>query len=197
MPSEATTESRIWFKTKFSMKSVYKVCLLILAMLPVTLGLGAQPKCEKKGKDPEFWKKAQAEKVEFITSRLGLPEAEKEAFLKVYNENEEQKGKLFHERQEALKAMKKALKEEGRADVEPLLKKYIEARARLEEWENSDCERFSKVLSSEQIARLLVAEEDFRREQIHRLDGHRGKGPGMPPSNVRMPRGNEMQTLDR
>lgn len=166
------------------MKSVYKVCLLWLAMLPLALSLGAQPKGDRNGKDPDFWKKAQAEKLEFIKKRLNLPDAESEAFLKVYNENEEQKGKLFHERQEALKAMKKALKSDEKADVAPLLEKYLDARARLEEWENSDYERFSKVLSAEQIARLMVAEEDFRREQIHRLDGRRG-GPGVPPPHGR------------
>ncbi len=163
------------------MKSVYKVCLLWLSMLPLALSLGAQPKGDGKGKDPEFWKKAQAEKVEFITKRMGLSEAESEAFLKIYNENEEQKGKLFHERQEALKAMKKALKSGEKADVATLLEKYLDARAKLEAWENSDYERFSKVLSDNQIARLMVAEEDFRREQIHRLDGRRRGGPGAPP----------------
>ena len=68
------------------MKNVYKVCLLALAMLPGTLNLGAQPKGEKKDKDPEFWKKAKAEKVEFITKRMGLQKDESEAFLKAYNE---------------------------------------------------------------------------------------------------------------
>ena len=163
------------------MKSVYKVCLLWLSMLPLALSLGAQPKGDGKGKDPGFWKKAQAEKLEFIKKRLSLSDAESDAFLKAYNESEEQKGKLFHERQEALKALKKALKSEEKVDVAPLLEKYLDARARLEEWETSDYERFSKVLSSEQIARLMVAEEDFRREQIHRLAGRRRGGPGAPP----------------
>ena len=77
------------------MKSVYKVCLLVLAMLPAAFSLGAQPKGERK--DPEFWKKVQAEKGEFSTKRMGLQKDESEAFLKAYNEYEEQKGRLFHE----------------------------------------------------------------------------------------------------
>lgn len=180
------------------MKNVYKVCLLVLVMLPMALSLGAQPKGDRKGKDPEFWKKAQAEKAEFITKRMNLSKAESEAFLKVYNENESRKGELFHERQKALMDMKKALKEDKKADVEALLKKYIDARIRLEQWENSDYERFSKVLSSEQIARLMVAEEDFRREQIHKLDGRRAGGPGMPPPDGKGPHGNgRMSGIDR
>ena len=153
------------------MKSVYKVCLLVLAMLPAAFSLGAQPKGERK--DPEFWKKVQAEKVEFITKRMGLQKDESEAFLKAYNEYEEQKGRLFHERQEALRTLKKALKSKEKKNVQTLLKKYLEARANLEAWEMSDYEKFSEVLTDEQIARLIVAEEDFRREQIHRLNGER------------------------
>lgn len=169
------------------MKSVYKVCLLVLAMLPAAFSLGAQPKGERK--DPEFWKKAQAEKVEFITKRMGLQKDESEAFLKAYNEYEEQKGRLFHERQEALRSLKKALKSKEKKNVQTLLKKYLEARANLEAWEMSDYEKFSEVLTDEQIARLIVAEEDFRREQIHRLNGERRGGPGMPPPDGMGPRG--------
>lgn len=169
------------------MKSVYKVCLLVLAMLPAAFSLGAQPKGERK--DPEFWKKAQAEKVEFITKRMGLQKDESEAFLKAYNEYEEQKGRFFHERQEALRSLKKALKSKEKKNVQTLLKKYLEARANLEAWEMSDYEKFSEVLTDEQIARLIVAEEDFRREQIHRLNGERRGGPGMPPPDWMGPRG--------
>lgn len=163
------------------MKSVYKVCLLALVMLPWALNLGAQPKSDRKGRDPEFWKKAKAAKVEFITKRLALSSKESAEFLKVYNESETRKGELFHARKEALVALKKALKAEQPKDVESLLKNYLDAQERLAEWESSDYERFSKVLSKEKFAALVVAEEDFRRQQIHRLDGKKGRGPGMPP----------------
>ena len=69
------------------------------------------------------------------------------------------------------------------------MKKYLEARANLDAWEMSDYEKFSEVLTDEQIARLIVAEEDFRREQIHRLNGERRGGPGMPPPDGMSPRG--------
>lgn len=170
------------------MKNVYKVCLLGLAMLPWTLGLGAQPKDDGKEKSQDFWKKAKAEKVEFIKKKMNLPKAEWSAFLKVYNESEEQKGKLFHERQEALLALKKSLDSKEKTDVATLLQDYLDARARLEAWENSDYERFSAVLTDEQFACLMVAEESFRREQIHRLDG-RGGGPGAPPRGGNGPGG--------
>lgn len=187
LPQVLNEKINIDQKETQKMKSVYKVCLLMLAMLPAAFSLGAQPKGERK--NPEFWKKAQAEKVEFITKRMGLQKDESEAFLKAYNEYEEQKGRLFHERQEALRSLKKALKSKEKKNVQTLLKKYLEARANLEAWEMSDYEKFSEVLTDEQIARLIVAEEDFRREQIHRLNGERRGGPGMPPPDGMGPRG--------
>ena len=163
------------------MKSVYKVFVLVLAMLPMTLGLGAQPKEGRRGKDPEFWKKAQAEKIEFITQRLNLDKKESKAFLKVYKESEEKKGELFAAKEEAMKALRQALKEEkvDAVKVGKLLDEYVKARTALEDWENSDCERYLKALSPEQVAELLVAEEDFFRSQVRRLHGH--GGPGTPP----------------
>ena len=187
LPQVLNEKINIDQKETQKMKSVYKVCLLMLAMLPAAFSLGAQPKGERK--DPEFWKKAQTEKVEFITKRMGLQKDESEAFLKAYNEYEEQKGRLFHERQEALRSLKKALKSKEKKNVQTLLKKYLEARANLEAWEMSDYEKFSEVLTDEQIARLIVAEEDFRREQIHRLYGERRGGPGLPPPDGMGPRG--------
>lgn len=170
------------------MKNVHKVILSVLIMLPLAMSLGAQPKDGGKEKSQEFWEKARAEKVEFLKKKMNLPKAEWSAFLKVYNESEEQKGRLFHERQEALKTLKKAVDSKGKIDVKPALRNYLDARGRLEAWENSDYERFSSVLTDEQFARLAVAEEDFRREQIHKLDG-RGGGPGAPPKNGNGPRG--------
>lgn len=162
------------------MKNVHKVFLSVLIMLPLAISLGAQPKDGEKEKSQDFWKKARAEKAEFLKKRMNLSKTEWNAFQKVYDESEEQKGKLFHERQKAFQALKKALDSKGEIDVESVLRDYLDARARLEAWESSDYERFSAVLSDEQFARLMVAEEDFRREQIHKLDG-RGGGPGAPP----------------
>lgn len=170
------------------MKNVHKVILSVLIMLPVVMSLGAQPKDGGKEKSKEFWEKARAEKVEFLKKKMNLSKAGWSAFLKVYNESEEQKGKLFHERQEALKVLKKAVDSKGKIDVKPALRNYLDARERLEAWENSDYGRFSSVLTDEQFARLVIAEEDFRREQIHKLDG-RGGGPGAPPKDGNGPRG--------
>ena len=159
---------------------------LVLALLLAAFTLAAQPQCDKPEKKKEFWEKAKAEKLEFITKRLNLTKAEKKAFLPVYNGNEERRDELFHARHEAFRALKKALKFENKSELETLLKNYVDAEAAVEKWEASYYERFSKVLSVEQLAVLTVAEEDFRQAQIHRLnDGRRqGAKPGDAPGSA-------------
>ncbi len=178
-------------------------------MLFAALSLTAQPQGDRQEKKKEFWEKAKAEKLEFITGRLNLTKAEKKAFIPVYNENEERRDELFHARHEAFKALKKALKSEDKSGLETLLKNYADACAAVGKWESGYNERFSKVLSVEKLAILTVAEEDFRQAQIHRLnDGGRkgakpgdapgqapgsgsgrGSGPGAPPDGGRPPFG--------
>ncbi len=164
------------------LNSFTKWALTLAVTALSAISLSAQPPQgdgQPDGKNSEFWKKAQAEKQDFIVRRLELSKAEKKAFLKVYKENEEQRGKLFEARQNALKALKGAVDSEEEVDIQPLLQAYLDARTTLEEWENNDYLRFADVLPQEKIAVLLVAEEDFRKAQIHRLGGRRqGGAPG-------------------
>ena len=81
------------------------------------------------------------------------------------------------ERDKAMKATFKAYSElqaaveEGKTGRE--LKKYtdsyIEAQKKHRQIDDESPERFRNVLSEEKVARLFLAEEKFRRQQIHRF----------------------------
>ncbi len=181
------------------LNSFAKWALVLAVTVFSAISLSAQPpqgEGQPDGKNAEFWKKAQTEKQNFIVRRLELSKAEKKAFLKVYKESEEQRGKLFEARQNALNALKSAVDSEEEVDIQPLLQAYVDARTTLEEWENNDYLRFADVLPQEKIAALLVAEEDFRKAQIHHLGGRQGgaqgqggPGQGGPGQGVRPPMG--------
>ena len=164
--------------------TITKWALTLAVAVFSALSLSAQPQDDgdMPGNNPEFWKKAQTEKQDFIVRRLGLKKAEKKAFLKIYKENEEERGRLFSARKEAYNALKDAVKKQEESeetiDIQPLLQAYLDARESLEAWENSDWQRFSEVLSTDDVAKLLVAEEDYRKAQIHRLGGRQGGAPG-------------------
>ena len=58
-------------------------------------------------------------------------------------------------------------------EVEKLLDAYLDAQKSSRDIENDMAEKLMKVLPVEKVAKLYLAEERFRRHQIHRL--HEGK----------------------
>ena len=146
------------------------------------------------------WKeKVRAEKVEFITKSLQLTEDEADLFWPVYDEICNEKAaaiKAVHEAYFSLKnavyprKKRKMSKDDAAsgsakaetADVLTLLKAYTEAQGAIGASEAGNMERLLKVLPVEKVAKLYVAEENFRRQQIDRLGGRPGgqPGPGQP-----------------
>ena len=75
--------------------------------------------------------------------------------------------------------MSKAL-EEGKSskELEKLLDAYLDAQQAQREIDEKASDKFMKVLPVEKVAKLYMAEERFRRRQIHRLNhGNHQKNP--------------------
>ena len=135
---------------------------------------------QKKGND---WReKVRAEQVAFITSELDLTESEAQSFWPVYNEVQKQRRDAFRASGEAFKNLKEGL--DGK-DVSALLNKYLEAKKACDKVEEEAVARFKKVLPVEKVAKLLLAEENFRHQQIGRLQ--RGTGNGGPQGAPQRP----------
>ena len=155
----------------------------------------AQDKQEKKeGRD---WReRVRAEQVAFITSELDLSESEAQAFWPVYNDIQKQRREAFRATGEAYMALQQGVDEK---DADKLLDKYLAAKKAGEKIEADAVARYKKVLPVNKVAKLLLAEEKFRQNQIHRLGQGRGPGqgnrpgPGMPPG-PRQPQTNEPST---
>ena len=124
----------------------------------------------------EDWKeKMMNEKIAFMTSEIGLTTQEAQKFWPVYNEVNSRKDKSMRSVIHAYKALETAVKE-GRTgkEIEKLLKEYLDAQQNQRDIDSSAAEKFGKVLSVDKLAKLYIAEEKFRRQQIYRL--HRGNG---------------------
>ena len=160
------------------------ISVLLTAML--VSGLAFAQKNGKK--DPEQWReKVRAEQVGFITSELNLTESEAQAFWPVYNEIQEQRREAFKASADAFKALKDGA--EGK-ETDKLLDQYLAAKKNCDAVEANAVARYKKVLPVEKVAKLLVAEEKFRHQQIGKLGaGKPGDRPGQPGShrNGRMP----------
>lgn len=137
----------------------------VLALMTVFMTANAQNKGKKDWQDR--WK---AEKIAFLTDAIDLTSAEAEKFWPVYNKCECEKNRCFKMSMEAYKALNEAI-ENGKSDseVRALLDRYIEAQECGKNIDRKYVAEYRAILSDKKVAKLYVAEETFRRQQIHRL----------------------------
>lgn len=169
------------------MKKIISVFLTVA--LAGSVALAQNNKADKKRGD---WReKVRAEQVANITAQLDLTEAEAQAFWPVYNEVQKQRREAFKASTQAYKALNKGIEGE---EVNALLEAYLDAKKAAEAIETEAIARYKKVLPVNKVAKLIVAEENFRHQQIGKLAGKAG-GPEGPRSGGRrpqMPMGGEM-----
>lgn len=138
------------------------------AVIALTSSLNAQP--TKK----ENWReKMMAEKIAFITMELSLTPEEAQVFWPVYNQVGAEKMKYQKAVHEAYGALQKALKDDtvSDKDVDKLLDEYLAAKQAQAENTKGDLEKFRKVLPGKKVAKLYIAEENFRRHKIRDMKG--------------------------
>lgn len=151
------------------MKKITKILVALAAM--VCMGISANASIA------EDWKeKLMAEKIAFLTLEVGLTPEEAQAFWPVYNQVEKEKDEAMFNVIRTYKEMNKAIEEKKSAkEVSALLDKYLEAQKKVNEIENGIAAKYKAVLPVEKVAKLYVAEEKFRRNQIRKLHDSEGK----------------------
>ena len=156
-----------------------KIISVVCALVLVSVVAFAQ---NKNQKDPEKWReKVRAEQVAMITSELDLTEAEAQAFWPAPPALQSQRREAFKASGEAFKALQEGV--DG-PDVSKLLSNYLDAKKKCEALETEAVNRYKKVLSEQKVAKLLMAEEKFRHQQIGKLGG-KGNRPGLGPDGHR------------
>ena len=164
-----------------------KIISIVGALVLISAVAFAQPQHNKKGnhKGGEEWReKVRAEQVAFITAELDLTEAEAQAFWPVYNDVQKQRREAFKACADATKALQDGL--EG-PDVAKLLDQYVDCKKASEKVDADALPRYKKVLPIEKVAKLVLAEEKFRHQQIGKLGGKGGNHPG--PGGPKAPNG--------
>lgn len=128
-------------------------------------------------KGREEWKeKIMSEKIAFFTTEIGITPEEGQVFWPVYNEVNKEKDEAMHKVFRNYKALAEAI-EGGRSEkeIKPLLDAYLKSLEAQREVENKAADKYMKALPVEKVAKLYIAEEKFRRHQIHKL--HEGRNP--------------------
>lgn len=159
------------------MKTSTWLSAAVVLMMLTAVTAGAQAK--KNGKNPEEWReKMKAEKVAYITSKVGLTVAEAEKFWPVYNEVSARREAAFRMEREAYRTLQQSLKANDEAKVAEALNAYVAAVDNKDKFIGADVDAFRKVLPEAKVARIILAEEQFRRDQIAHLHKGNARNPG-------------------
>ena len=157
------------------MKKFISVCLILM----ISVAAFAQQR-QQRGDNENWREKVRAEKVAFLTNELSLTEAEAQAFWPVYNQVQEDSREAYKAQWDAFKKLSEAI-QNGESDVETLLNDYLATKAACEQLEGNAIPKYKKVLPVEKVAKLVLAEEKFRHQQIGRLGGPQGGPQGERP----------------
>lgn len=159
------------------MKRIISVFLSLVMVAGIMQAQNNNKQDQKKAAN-DWRERVRAEQVAFITSELDLTETEAQAFWPVYNDVQKQRRQAFQATGKAFKALSEGV--DGN-DAASLLDKYLNAKKASEKVEAEAIARYKKVLPVSKVAKLLLAEEKFRQNQIHRLgQGGPGRPGGMP-----------------
>lgn len=121
------------------------------------------------------WKeKMRAERVAFLTTAMELTPAEAEKFWPVYNSMEAERRASFGKVMRTYKALSDGVAA-GKTDkeLEVLVNDYTTANKNSHSVEAKYTPQLVKVLSVSKVAKLFVAEEEFRRQQIGRWSSNK------------------------
>lgn len=145
------------------------VFLAVTLMISLALPAAAQKKAD--------WKeKMMSEKIAFFTTEMNLTPEEAQEFWPVYNAYCKEEDAAHRKIMKTFKELNEAISsEKSSKEISAYLNRYLKAREEKRELSNEAAARFMKVLPDEKVARLYIAEEKFRRNQIHRL--HHNHGP--------------------
>ena len=155
-----------------------KTIFTFISILLFTTGAIAQPPPQNNPGS----EKIEALKIAFITKRLQLTSDEAQKFWPVYNQYEAEKKQI----RESTVGTIKQLKEDGdftNAEADQAIAKYLEFKSRDLDLTKKYILEFKKVLPSVKIAKLVTAEEHFKKMLMKQAQqGGQGQKPWKNPN---------------
>ena len=158
----------------------YAAALAAFALLSIS-NAQAQPQHKNNG----WQERIQSEKIAFLTAELNLSPEEAQVFWPVYNKIAAEKKELNKAVKTSYKALLEALNSDTATDkeIDKLLDNYLAAKQANKEAGKGDVKEFRKVLSSKKVAKLYIAEENFRLQQLQKMKGSHNQGHKHGPRN--------------
>ena len=145
------------------------------AMATILLLVGASAFAQGQGnrqQGNDWMARMRSEKIAFLTSEIGLTPEEAQAFWPIYNKAEAESSAAFDATMKAYRALEYAVRQKkSEKEISKLLDDYTTTVNNSQTANVKYVAQYKKILSAEKVARLFVAEERFRNNQIHRLQG--------------------------
>lgn len=153
------------------MKKIVATVSLILAFLLAGTAVHAQPPGGQRRAGKDWHDRMKAEKIAFLTGAMELTSAEAEKFWPVYNRCESEKRAAWTKVMKAYKDLEDAV-DAGKdpKEISSLLDKYFKALDENRDIDEKYSAEYLKFLPADKVAKLYIGEEDFRKQQIHRLN---------------------------
>lgn len=119
----------------------------------------------------EGWKeRMQTVKIAFLTNEIGLTPTEAQSFWPIYNAVNEELDKAVYSTFSSYMELEKALNEnKSEKEISKCLDRYLEALGSQDEIRRESVEKYKKILPETKVAKIFVAEEKFRRQNIRTL----------------------------
>lgn len=148
----------------------------ILFLLAIALS-GLLPANAQEGND-----KIEALKIGFITKRLQLTPEESQKFWPVYNQYEAEKKQIRETTLGTIKQMKEDA-EFTNAEADIAITRYVEFKSRDLDLTKKYVGEFKKILPSVKVAKLVTAEEHFKKMLMKQAQqgGPKPGGQGQKP----------------
>ena len=146
---------------------------VILLVSAATAAYAQAPhgKCENDWRD-----RMRTERIAFLTEAMDMTPEMAEKFWPVYNEVQSQKRDAQMKVMDAYRVLEEAVRSgKPESEMAAALDEYLKALASRRDVNKKAEASLKSVLSDAELAKYYVADERFRREQVHRL--HHGPRP--------------------
>jgi transposase len=145
--------------------------LLWILILPFMLNAQGGARIQEKKENIE------AQKVAYITKKIGLTADEAQKFWPVYNQAQKEKKEVRRQRRETIKERKR-IDEMTDAEVQKAMEAIFTAKQKELDIDKSYHAKYLTILPAKKVAKLYQAEEEFKRILLERLKDSKSGGGG-------------------
>ena len=149
------------------MKKITYIIIASVLLLTSAISAFAEERFQDNWKE-----KIMSEKIAFLTMEMGITPEEAQVFWPVYNQVDKERDEAIRRVFRSYKAVEDAVAAgKGEKELNKVLDEHLAALKAQAELDQKAYKDYAKVLPTEKLAKLYVAEEKFRRHHIRKLHG--------------------------